>query len=154
MPYPSHPPRLDHSNYIWQRVQVMKFLIMQFSPTAYYFIPRVQMFFRDQVSHAYKTTDLTLFNAYNYKSTTTLRWEPGYLSQYSNCQWTEQLKVSYPRSGADHSPLPSANSTSTPPYIFMVCSLSKHKDFTTFRFPKECSFSPPCNPITELKVSV
>jgi hypothetical protein len=26
MPYPSHP-QLDHSNYIWRRVQVMKLLI-------------------------------------------------------------------------------------------------------------------------------
>jgi hypothetical protein len=23
MPCPSHPPRLDHSNYTWRRVQVM-----------------------------------------------------------------------------------------------------------------------------------
>jgi hypothetical protein len=34
MPCPSHPPWLDHSNYIWRRVQVMKLLIMQFSPTS------------------------------------------------------------------------------------------------------------------------
>jgi hypothetical protein len=26
--YPSHPPLLDHSNYTWRRVQVMKLLIM------------------------------------------------------------------------------------------------------------------------------
>jgi hypothetical protein len=32
MPCPSHPPWLDHSNYICRRVQVMKLLIMQFSP--------------------------------------------------------------------------------------------------------------------------
>jgi hypothetical protein len=38
MPCPSHPNWLDHSNYIWQRVQVMKLLITQFSPTSYYFI--------------------------------------------------------------------------------------------------------------------
>jgi hypothetical protein len=30
---PSHPPLLDHSNYTWRRVQVVKLLIMQFSPT-------------------------------------------------------------------------------------------------------------------------
>jgi hypothetical protein len=24
MPCPSHPPRLDHSNYAWRRVQAMK----------------------------------------------------------------------------------------------------------------------------------
>jgi hypothetical protein len=33
MPCPSHPPWLHHSNYTWRRVQVMKLLIMQFSPT-------------------------------------------------------------------------------------------------------------------------
>jgi hypothetical protein len=27
---PFHPPWLDHSNYTWRRVQVMKLLIMQF----------------------------------------------------------------------------------------------------------------------------
>jgi hypothetical protein len=32
IPYPSHPPWLDRSNYTWRRVQVMKLLIMQFSP--------------------------------------------------------------------------------------------------------------------------
>jgi hypothetical protein len=30
---PSHPPWLDHSDYTWRRAQVMKLLIMQFSPT-------------------------------------------------------------------------------------------------------------------------
>jgi hypothetical protein len=30
MPCPSHPPWLNHSNYTWKRVQVMKLLIMQF----------------------------------------------------------------------------------------------------------------------------
>jgi hypothetical protein len=39
MPCPSHSPSLDHSNYIWQRVQVMKLLIMQFSPPSCYFVP-------------------------------------------------------------------------------------------------------------------
>jgi hypothetical protein len=29
MPCPSHPPWLDHSNYTWRRVQVMKLLIKQ-----------------------------------------------------------------------------------------------------------------------------
>jgi hypothetical protein len=36
MPCPSH---LHHSNYTWRRVQVMKLLIMQFSPTSCHFIP-------------------------------------------------------------------------------------------------------------------
>jgi hypothetical protein len=35
MPCPSHLPWLDHYNYTWRRVQVMKLLIMQFSPTLY-----------------------------------------------------------------------------------------------------------------------
>jgi hypothetical protein len=38
MPYPSHPPWLDYSNYTWRRVQVMKYLIMQFSSTSHHFI--------------------------------------------------------------------------------------------------------------------
>jgi hypothetical protein len=38
IPCPSHPPLLDHSNYTWRRLQVMKFLIMQFSPTSRHFI--------------------------------------------------------------------------------------------------------------------
>jgi hypothetical protein len=39
MPWPSHPSSLDHSNYTWRRVQVMKLLIMQFFPTSHHFIP-------------------------------------------------------------------------------------------------------------------
>jgi hypothetical protein len=39
MPRPFHPSRLDYSNYTWRRVQVMKLLIMQFSPTSRLFIP-------------------------------------------------------------------------------------------------------------------
>jgi hypothetical protein len=38
MPCPSHLPSLDHSNYTWRRVHVMKLLIMQFSPTSRHFI--------------------------------------------------------------------------------------------------------------------
>jgi hypothetical protein len=36
---PSHPPWFNNSNYTWRRVQVMKLLIMQFSPTSCQFIP-------------------------------------------------------------------------------------------------------------------
>jgi hypothetical protein len=36
---PSHPPRLDHSNHAWRRIQVMKLHIMQFSPASCHFIP-------------------------------------------------------------------------------------------------------------------
>jgi hypothetical protein len=39
MSRPSHPSWLDHSNYTWRRVQVMKLLIMQFSPISCHFIP-------------------------------------------------------------------------------------------------------------------
>jgi hypothetical protein len=35
---PSHPPWLDHSNYVWRGVQVMKLLNMQFSPISRHFI--------------------------------------------------------------------------------------------------------------------
>jgi hypothetical protein len=35
---PFYPPWLDHSNYTWRRVQVMKPVIMQFSPTSCHFI--------------------------------------------------------------------------------------------------------------------
>jgi hypothetical protein len=38
MPSPSHPSWLDHSNYTWRRVQVMKLFIMSFSPTSHHFI--------------------------------------------------------------------------------------------------------------------
>jgi hypothetical protein len=37
--YPYHPPRLDNSNYTWRRVQVMKLLVMQFSPNSRHSIP-------------------------------------------------------------------------------------------------------------------
>jgi hypothetical protein len=33
MPCPSHPPWLDHCNYTWGRIQVMKLLIMKFYST-------------------------------------------------------------------------------------------------------------------------
>jgi hypothetical protein len=43
MPRPSHPPRLDYSNYeynrTWRRVQITKLLIMQFSPFSRHLIP-------------------------------------------------------------------------------------------------------------------
>jgi hypothetical protein len=34
MPHPSHSSWRDNSNYTWRGVQVMKLLIMQFSPTS------------------------------------------------------------------------------------------------------------------------
>jgi hypothetical protein len=38
MPRQSRPPRLDHSNYTWWRVQVTQLLIMQFPPAFCHFI--------------------------------------------------------------------------------------------------------------------
>jgi hypothetical protein len=35
---PSHPPWLDNSNYVWRGAQVMKLIIMQFSPISGHFI--------------------------------------------------------------------------------------------------------------------
>jgi hypothetical protein len=32
MSHPPHPPWFNYSNNIWWRIQVMKFIIMQFSP--------------------------------------------------------------------------------------------------------------------------
>jgi hypothetical protein len=34
MPCPPHLPSLDHSNYIWRSVKILKLLIMQFSRTS------------------------------------------------------------------------------------------------------------------------
>jgi hypothetical protein len=39
MDRPSHPPRLDCSNYTWRRVQITKLLVMQFSPFSCHLIP-------------------------------------------------------------------------------------------------------------------
>jgi hypothetical protein len=45
IPCLSHPPWLAHSNHIWRRVQVMKLLIMQFSPASFYFICLLSKYF-------------------------------------------------------------------------------------------------------------
>jgi hypothetical protein len=39
MPSPSHPPSFDLRNNIWKRVQIMEFLIVQFSPVSCHIIP-------------------------------------------------------------------------------------------------------------------
>jgi hypothetical protein len=45
MPCPSRPPWIHHSNFTCRRVQVMKLLIMQFSPAFYHFhLSSVQIF--------------------------------------------------------------------------------------------------------------
>jgi hypothetical protein len=72
MPSPFHPPRLDHSNYTWRRVQNTKLLVMQSSPTSvtslfglnillstlflntHKLCPSLNV--RDQVSHPCRTT--------------------------------------------------------------------------------------------------
>jgi hypothetical protein len=71
--WPSHPPWLRHSNYVWRGVQVMKLLIMQFPPipvTSSLFGPNIPLNtlfsntlslcssfnVRDQVSQPYRTT--------------------------------------------------------------------------------------------------
>jgi hypothetical protein len=68
MPCLSHPLWLDHSNYVWQEVKVMKLLIMQFPPisvTSHLFGPNILLSIlfsntflnvREQVSHPYRTT--------------------------------------------------------------------------------------------------
>jgi hypothetical protein len=73
MPCPSHPPSLDHSNYVWRGVLVMKVLIMQFPPISCHislFGPNIllstrfsnnlslcsSLNVRDQISHPYTTT--------------------------------------------------------------------------------------------------
>jgi hypothetical protein len=64
---PSHPPWLDHSNTIWRRVQVMKLLIMQFSPTSCHLIPTKSKF-GDKCGNNEKKHDILE------KSRITLRW--------------------------------------------------------------------------------
>jgi acyl-coenzyme A synthetase/AMP-(fatty) acid ligase len=44
MPYPSHPPWLDDTKYIWQIVQIMKLHIMQFSPIFYCILCQKKMY--------------------------------------------------------------------------------------------------------------
>jgi hypothetical protein len=73
MPCHALLPGIDHSNCTWQSVQVMKFLIMQFSLTSYSVTPLRSKYLlcnvlswtlslcsslniSDQVSHPYKTT--------------------------------------------------------------------------------------------------
>jgi hypothetical protein len=74
MPCPSYPLCLDHSDYIWWTVQVMKLLIMQFCPATHHFISLQSKYsrqrpvlnilslcsslnVRDLISHPSKTTE-------------------------------------------------------------------------------------------------
>jgi hypothetical protein len=82
MPCLSHPPLLDHYNYLWWRVQVMKLLIMQFFlPHSISFLFGINIFLntlfsnifslysslniRDQVSHPFKATAKIIFRIIN-----------------------------------------------------------------------------------------
>jgi hypothetical protein len=69
IPCLSHPPWLDHSNYVLRGVQVMKLLVMQFPPVSRNFIPLRSKYspqhtlslcsslnVRDQASRPYRTT--------------------------------------------------------------------------------------------------
>jgi hypothetical protein len=51
IPCPSHPPRLDNSNYPCRTIQVMKLLIIHSSPTSYYVIPLSVQVFSAPCSH-------------------------------------------------------------------------------------------------------
>jgi hypothetical protein len=70
---PPHPPRLYNSNHTWRWEQIMKLLIMQFSPPSHHSIPFSpnillstlfsntlsicsSLTVRDRVSHPYRTT--------------------------------------------------------------------------------------------------
>jgi hypothetical protein len=44
MPCPPLSPLLDHSNYVWWGVQVMKLLIMQLPPISCHMIPIIIQF--------------------------------------------------------------------------------------------------------------
>jgi hypothetical protein len=49
VPCPSHSPWSDHSSYIWRGVQIMKLLIVKFSPVSRYFIPFKSKYYRQEV---------------------------------------------------------------------------------------------------------
>jgi hypothetical protein len=67
MTLPSHPPQLDHSNYTWRRVQIMKLLVMQLSPFPFSQILVVTFCHKNiQISHLKKKKrDLRFFTAIN-----------------------------------------------------------------------------------------
>jgi hypothetical protein len=50
MPWISHPSWLDHSNFTYRRVHVMKLLITQFSPTSGHFVSLPVLFIRGNSS--------------------------------------------------------------------------------------------------------
>jgi hypothetical protein len=58
-----YPPCLDHSNYMWRRVQVMKLLIMQFSPTSCHFIPLLYKYICVSFTMPYNHTEQNDTNA-------------------------------------------------------------------------------------------
>jgi hypothetical protein len=71
MARPSHPPRLDYSNYTWRRVQITKLLVMQFSPFSRHLIPLLS------------TMAITIYKVQNYKSSYPEAHDVGYsVAQY------------------------------------------------------------------------
>jgi hypothetical protein len=81
---PSHPSLLDHSNYFWREVQVMKLLFMQLPPISSSSLFGANILLstlfshtlslcsslniRDQVPHPYRTTSkiIVLYNRHVY----------------------------------------------------------------------------------------
>jgi hypothetical protein len=61
-PCPSHP-RLGHSTYSWQSVQIMKLLHMQFPPPSYHFILLCSKYSHQHCSHTHSEpqTKLVLY---------------------------------------------------------------------------------------------
>jgi hypothetical protein len=115
IPCPSHPPGLDHSDYTWRRVQVMRLLIIQFSPISYDFISHQSKYspehpvslysslnIRDQVSHPYKS--------YTYIDIFAVTSRPALWPTQPPVQWVPcavSLGAKWQGREADHSPLSS-----------------------------------------------
>jgi hypothetical protein len=68
MPCSSHT-RLHHSNYIWRILQVMKILILQFSPTSYNLVPRWEIIrIAVEIRHRILSTQRTIVVPFTIKS--------------------------------------------------------------------------------------
>jgi hypothetical protein len=62
--YPSNSSSLDHSNYTWRRVHVMKLLIMQVSPNICHFIPLRSKYFPQHTVHTHSQSMLKFPSPY------------------------------------------------------------------------------------------
>jgi hypothetical protein len=106
---PSYPPWLDRFNYTWRKVQVMKLLIMQFSPISGHFMSSSPGSVKNFLFSKSSTPALG-------STQPPIQWVPGVLSP----------GVKQPGREANHSPPASAEVkkmwiyTSTPPYAFMA----------------------------------